>query len=349
MQLFIENNSYTLRRKRMKINSNILFLCLAVVLFTAGSFAQKQAIAPWDSVKAFFGGNKIFVNYGKPSMEGRKIFGEFVPYYKIWRTGNGSATTLTTDADLEIDGAVVPRGTYSLYTFPAKDKWKLIINKQTGQWGTVYNPQLDLARVDLDVKSLKSPVEALTFKIEKKSESSGILRIAWEKTELSAAFQISKDGLLPSPRDSASVDLEGVTVSINYGRPSMRGRKIMGGVVPYGKVWRTGANAATGLTTTGDIRLCKMILPKGAYTLYTVPSAKQWKLLINKQTGQWGTVHSAGLDLLSLPMKIKKLPQAVEKFTVVLEKTAARKGVLRLSWEKTEASIDFSLRAGEKR
>jgi hypothetical protein len=249
---------------------------------------------------------------------------------------------LTTDANLEIDGAVVPRGTYSLYTFPAKDKWKLIINKQTGQWGTVYNPQLDLARIDLDVKFLKSPVEALTFKIEKKSESSGILRIVWEKTELSAAFLISKDGLLPSPRDSVSINMEGATVSINYGRPSMRGRKIMGGVVPYGKVWRTGANAATGLTTTGDIRLGKMILPKGAYTLYTVPSAKQWKLLINKQTEQWGTVHNARLDLLSLPMKIKKLSHAVEKFSITLEKTGPRKGKLRLSWEKTEASIDFS-------
>ncbi len=276
-------------------------------------------------------------------MEGRKIFGEFVPYYKIWRTGNGSATTLTTDADLEIDGAVVSRGTYSLYTFPAQDKWKLIINKQTGQWGTVYNPQFDLARVDLDVKPLKSAVEALTFRIEKRSESSGILHIAWEKTELSAGFQISKDGLLPSPRDSVSINMEGTTVSINYGRPSMRGRKIMGGVVPYGKVWRTGANAATGLTTTGGLGLGKVILPKGAYSLYTVPSVKEWKLLINRQTGQWGTVHNARLDVVSLPMKIKKLSHPVEKFTIVLEKTGTQKGLLRLSWEKTEASIDFSL------
>ena len=207
------------------MNKKLFFLFLAAVCCMAGSFAQRQAIAPRDSVKALFGGNKIFVNYGKPLMEGRKIFGEFVPYYKIWRTGNGSATTLTTDADLEIDGAVVSRGTYSLYTFPAQDKWKLIINKQTGQWGTVYNPQFDLARVDLDVKPLKSAVEALTFRIEKRSESSGILHIAWEKTELSAGFQISKDGLLPSPRDSVSINMEGTTVSINYGRPSMRGRK----------------------------------------------------------------------------------------------------------------------------
>lgn len=329
----------------MKKNSNIFFICIAVVLMTIGSFAQKQAIAPRDSVKAFFGGNKIFVNYGKPSMEGRKIFGEFVPYYKVWRTGNGAATTLTTDADIEIDGAVVPRGIYSLYTFPAKGRWKLIINKQTGQWGTVYNPQFDLARVDLDVKYLKSSVEALTFKIEKKSEGGGIFRIEWEQTELSAAFQISKDGLLPSPRDSVSVNLDGKIVSIDYSRPSMRGRKIMGGVVPYGKVWRTGANAATGLATAGDIRIGKMILPKGTYTLFTIPSAKEWKLLINRQTGQWGTVHNARLDMLALPMKIKKLAQAVEKFTIIIEKTGPRKGLLRLSWEKTEASIDFSLRA----
>jgi hypothetical protein len=328
----------------MKKNRKKTFLLLAAVCLTTFSFAQKHAIAPRDSSRALFDGKRISVNYGKPSMEGRKIFGEFVPYYKVWRTGNGAATLLTTDADLEIDGAVLPRGTYSLYTLPAKDAWKLIINKQTGQWGTIYNPQLDLARINLNAKILKTPVEALTFRIEKKSGGGGILRIAWETTELSAPFQISKDGILPSPRDSVSIDLGGKYIRINYGRPSMRGRKIMGSVVPYGKVWRTGANAATGLTLSGDIRLGGTLLSKGAYTLYTIPSPKEWKLLVNKQTGQWGTVHNAKLDLYSLPMKIKKLSRAVEKFSIVLDQTGPKKGVLRISWEKTEASIDFSLR-----
>ena len=101
-------------------------------------------------------------------MLGRKIFGAFVPYYKVWRTGAGAATILTTEADLEVDGAVVPRGAYSIYTLPAEERWKLIINKQTGQWGTTYMPQLDLARIDLKIKKLKTSSRRVYLQAGKK-------------------------------------------------------------------------------------------------------------------------------------------------------------------------------------
>ena len=223
----------------------IKYSIILVICFFARSFAQKPIVSPRDSVKINFNGKIIAINYGKPSMLGRKIFGEFVPYYKVWRTGAGAATVLTTEADLEVDGAVVPRGAYSLYTLPAEDRWKLIINKQTGQWGTTYMPQLDLARIDLKVKKLKTPIEDCTFKLEKNGVGSGTLKIEWENTSLSVPFHISKDSLVPSPPDSSVIVINSKRLSVNYSRPSMRGRKIMGSVVPYGVVWRTGANAAT--------------------------------------------------------------------------------------------------------
>lgn len=152
------------------MKKNIITIILLLYGFTDFSFAQ-PVLASRDSVKALFNGKKISINYGKPTMRGRKIFGNVVRHYRVWRTGDGAATIFTTDVDLELDGAIVPRGSYSLYTLPDEERWKLIINKQTGQWGTEYNPQMDLARVDLTVKPLRNPVEALTLKIEKINNS----------------------------------------------------------------------------------------------------------------------------------------------------------------------------------
>jgi hypothetical protein len=324
--------------KKYGISCLFILLCSSIDVS-----AQQPVVASRDSVKALFNGKKISINYGKPSVRGRKIFGDVVRYYRVWRTGDGAATTLTSDIDLEMDGAIIPHGSYSLYTLPAEGRWKLIINKQTGQWGTVYNPQLDLARIDLTAKPLRNSIEALIFKIEKADNNNGTLKIEWEHTQLTAPFHVSAEPVLPSPRDSVELMLNGKQISVDYGCPSMRGRKIMGGVVPYGVVWRTGANAATSFTTTSDIMVASVRIPKGSYTLYSLPSSKQWYLIINKQTGQWGTVYNPKLDLVRLPLKKKTISQPVEKFTFVLERTRASAGRLVLLWEHTQLSMDFQL------
>ncbi len=148
---------------------------------------------------------------------------------------------------------------------------------------------------------------------------------------------------LLSPRDSVQVRFNGKRIFIDYGRPSMRGRVIMGGLVPYDRWWRTGANEATSFVTDVDIRIGDTVVPRGAYTLYTLPSAKQWKLMVNKQTGQWGTVYDPTLDLLRIPLKKRSLRQPVEKLTILLERTGPRAGALRLRWERTEVWAPFTV------
>ena len=318
-----------------------------VILFVleVRAFSQNPPnVTQRDSVKGIFNGKKISINYGKPPIHGKKIFGSYVPYFKIWRTGAGAATTLTTEADLEMDGAIIPRGIYTLYTLPGEERWKLIINKQTGQWGTIYNSQFDLARLDLKITKLRTQIHDLTFKLEKNGDGSGLLKIEWENTSLSVPFHGSKDALVPSPLDSTVVVLNNNRISVNYSRPSMRGRKIMGGVVPFGIVWRTGANAATSFITQADIMISDVAIARGSYTLYTLPSSKQWKLIINRQTGQWGTVYNEKFDLASIPLKKVILKQPVEKFTMSLEKTSEKTGVMKLAWEKTQFSVHFQLK-----
>ena len=141
-----------------------------------------------------------------------------------------------------------------------------------------------------------------------------------------------------SPPQEAKYSAGGKTITINYGAPSKRGRAIVGGLVPYGKVWRTGANAATTLTASTDLMLGSLHVPAGKYTLYTIPGEKEWTLIVNRQTGQWGTNYDEKQDLGRVKMTVTALEDTVEQFTIGIDGKA-----LTLSWENTRASVPVML------
>jgi hypothetical protein len=156
-----------------------------------------------------------------------------------------------------------------------------------------------------------------------------------------AAATMAQEKKPLSPPGEASVKFDdGRTVAIQYSRPSMRSRKIFGGLVPYDKVWRTGANAATSFKTDADLTIGGALVPAGSYTLYTLPGPNSWKLIINKQTGQWGTEYSQGQDLARVDMKVSQKPSGMETFTISLDKTSGTSAVLKLDWENTIASVE---------
>lgn len=144
---------------------------------------------------------------------------------------------------------------------------------------------------------------------------------------------------LPSPAAVADVTLGGKAIKITYNSPSMRGRKIMGGLVPYGEVWRTGANPATTLITTANLKIGTLSVPAGTYTLYTLPSASQWLLIVNKQTGQWGTVYKQDMDLGRTPMQGKTLSAPQEKMSISFENTSGNTTQLHIKWETTDEYV----------
>jgi hypothetical protein len=144
-----------------------------------------------------------------------------------------------------------------------------------------------------------------------------------------------------SPPAQASVTIGAATVTIDYARPSMRARKIMGGLVPFDKVWRTGANAATTLKTNAALEIGGVAVPAGTYTLYTLPGEKAWKLIINKQTGQWGTQYDQARDHARVDLKVESIPQPIEQFTITLAGTGAAAGLLSMEWELTRISVPF--------
>lgn len=151
-------------------------------------------------------------------------------------------------------------------------------------------------------------------------------------------------GRILSPRDTARFQTtDGRRIYVDYGRPMMRGRKIMGGLVPYGRVWRTGANAATTFVTEADLMIGATRVPRGTYTLYSIPTAEGWTLIVNRQTGQWGTQYEPGRDFARIPMQVATVRGPVEQFTIALQPARAGAGTMSFSWENTRATVPFRL------
>jgi hypothetical protein len=146
--------------------------------------AQEPRISPPATATVTLNGKEVSIAYSRPSIRGRKIIGGLVPYGEVWRTGANEATTLKTDVNLLMGGVKVPAGTYTLYSLPTESGWKLIVNKQTGQWGTEYDASKDLARIDLVKSTLSAPVETFTIAFDKKSAASAELVLTWEFTKL---------------------------------------------------------------------------------------------------------------------------------------------------------------------
>jgi hypothetical protein len=171
-----------------KILSSTISLLACLVILGASACAQDKANRPSPPAKAeckLAGGQTVTIVYGSPRTKGRKIFGELVPYGKVWRAGANEATTFITDTDLTVGATAVPAGSYTLFAIPETDKWTLIISKTTGEWGTNYSgPSADLARIEMKSSKLPSPVENFTIAFDQ-SGSSCTLYMDWETTRAS--------------------------------------------------------------------------------------------------------------------------------------------------------------------
>ncbi len=144
-----------------------------------------------------------------------------------------------------------------------------------------------------------------------------------------------------SPHVRTDWTIHGANISIEYGRPFVKGRALKE-VAPYGAEWRTGSDQATTLKTDKPLTFGTLKVPAGTYTIYTVPGDKEWQLVISKKTGQWGIPYPAGQDLGRTPMKAETLPKPVDQLTIAIDSTAAG-GTLRVEWGTAGASVPFTL------
>ena len=160
----------------------VLFGLFAFLTISASNiFAQQAAQSPASTATGKIGNATITINYGSPSVKGRAIWGELVPYGKVWRTGANKATTFETDADITVEGQPLKKGKYALFTLPEKNEWTIIFNKTTDQWGAFnYKQDDDVLRVKVKPSAVNELTEALKFEVTK-----GGVTMKWEKLAVS--------------------------------------------------------------------------------------------------------------------------------------------------------------------
>lgn len=146
-----------------------------------------------------------------------------------------------------------------------------------------------------------------------------------------------------SPRGETKAVVDGANIRVDYGRPLKRGRVIFGTVVPFGQLWRTGANTATQFYTDRDLVIGGRTLPAGQYSIFSIPQESRWTIIINRETNQPGTAHKAEHDVMRVPAEVRKLDETVEQFTIEVT-DEARGGMLRFRWDQTEAALPFTVR-----
>jgi len=171
---------------------------------------------------------------------------------------------------------------------------------------TTYKVEVNRLATPPDVKSIAGQFEA-------------------QETKTGAAREMSV-------RDTTHAQIGSAMFTVDYGRPLARGRKLLGDVVPYDRVWRTGANEATQFTTSALIKLAGLQVPAGTYTLWTVPHTSGVDLIVNRQSGQWGTEYNASRNLGRAKITTQTLPTPVEEFTISIVADDAKHGTLVMEW-----------------
>jgi hypothetical protein len=172
----------------------LTFLMLVFALLSSGQTKDKsqRPSPPAQAQCKFTDGKGVTIDYSSPRMKGRKIFGDLVPYGEVWRTGANEATSFVTTANLTVGNTRVAAGSYTIFTVPDQNRWTLIINKKTGEWGIPYKYESDeLGRVDMKVSQTASPVEDFSIAFDQNG-SACTLNISWENTKASVALMEAK-------------------------------------------------------------------------------------------------------------------------------------------------------------
>jgi DUF2911 family protein len=176
------------------MQKQIVFLTSLLLAFATLAACQdkKPASPPAQAQCKFSDGKTVTIAYSSPRAKSRKIFGGLVPYGEVWRTGANEATTFVTDANLTVGSKDVPAGSYTIFTVPNPDKWTLIVNKKTGEWGIPYKYEADeLVRVDMKVSSTSAPIENFTIALASMGGSC-TMTVSWENTQASVSINEKK-------------------------------------------------------------------------------------------------------------------------------------------------------------
>jgi hypothetical protein len=319
--------------------------------------AQQDRKSPHETIHMRlgegYGPTLVTITYGRPytkdpkTGEPRVIWGGLVPWGKADRLGADEATLLLTQQAITLGKLTLPAGAYTLYTVPSDSGPSfLAVSSHVGQWGVPVDTEHDVGRVEMTKGKLDVPVHQLTLSLDK-SPDGGVLKIMWEDTVFTVPMKLAAPAL-EFPQNSPAETLKqriGLTdIEVAYSRPSAKGRVMLGGNNPYGQVWRTGANSATRITFSTDVKLGGSPVAAGSYELFTIPDKDTWTIILQKPLKQWGAyTYDAKNDYLRVTATPETLAEHVETFTIEFNDIHNESATLDLIWENTRVPVSLSV------
>lgn len=307
---------------------------------------------------------KIRVRYSAPAVTKRKIIGDLVPFGQEWRIGANEATEVTFYQDVEIAGGVLEAGYYTMSAVVNEDSWTVNFSTQRHIWGNENRDQSKTAAsVKVMTKTLDSPRERMAIGFKELDEHYVHMLIEWENTSVAIplAFNVSNfpdDDVSPGdmvhypdnsrfqnylkPEELASAKPK---IQLTYGRPQMNGRKIFGELIPYGEVWRVGANESTELTLYQNANVGGTEVRPGRYNVYAEVNEKEWTFILNTDMPAWGSYNrDESKDAASITVPVSMGANSLEALSMIFKEKDANTVELIVGWDKTRVALPFSFK-----
>ena len=306
---------------------------------------------------------KIKVLYSKPYKNDRVIFGELVPYGQDWRLGANEGTEVTFYQNVEIGGTLIPRGVYRLLAQVNKDHWDIVVSTHRFTAGS---RDMDATKEVGRFKALTSAVsdvrEQFTIGFQTVDEGNVDMILEWDQTRATLPINLnaaSMDGVDASPMDMASypdrsrfqnfleadeVDANKPKIRVVYSRPQMNERKIFGGLIEYGNMWRVGANQTTTVSFYENVTIGGTEVRAGTYGLFAKVNEDNWEFIVHRNVNSWGHPnHDDAMNVVTVKAPVQKTAETLEAMTITFAEDGDNVNIL-VGWENSMAALPVTFK-----
>lgn len=306
---------------------------------------------------------KAKVVYSRPQMNDRAIFGQLIPYGKEWRLGANESTMITFYQDVDVAGTTVGRGTYSVFATPTASNWTITFSSQKGIWGSENRDKSkDVVSVTVPTESVDATREALAMSFQKVDDEHFNYVIEWENTRVKVL--IGEHPVLLSSLDKSPMDMTvypekaaytnymkgeeaNITpkIKVLYSRPYKKERKIFGGLLNTGDIWRIGANESTEITFYQDVSIKGTDIKMGEYVLYAELKEGSWDIIFSKDIPAWGPANrdeSKDAYRVNVPLSSEK--EDLENLAIIFDEKSADLVHMVIGWETTRAELPIKIK-----
>ena len=306
----------------------------------------------------------VKVLYSRPYKKDRNIFGELLKYGEEWRLGANECNEITVYRDVEIDGKLLPRGTYSMFADLQKDHWMIKFSKQLFIAGTKdRDKSQDVLTVKAMTAGTSNTVEQFTIGFQKIDDGMVHMIYQWDNTEVRLPINLnaaSLDGEDKSPMDLAYFPNDAKyqnflteeekkanqpKMRVQYSRPQMKGRTVFGEMLKYGEMWRLGANQTTLITFYEDVNIGGTDVRRGTYGLFAKVNQGNWEIIVHKNTRSWGTFgHDEEDNVVTVTAPTAKTPSTLEALSVTYQDKGNKTVDVIFGWENTMARLPVTFK-----